>query len=340
VAGHRRPRDGEAMDRLHENESILIGQELVSNNGWFRLRMMSTGGLELYRVQLGQLLWKSLAIARVGSLAAMQPDGSFVLRGRRTAPYWSTPTAGNPGAFVVLQNDGNLVVYDRNNRPLWASGSNPDLIAPTIRYTGEGGYTYNETSESWKQLCTAFPCFWALQWPGYATDVIEDAINGQAVVIQLWKGLCPKFLGFAGVQNFPGGVGAEVGVYRRMPGRVRPSSLPLPDNPFTRQIKNALQTLADNELWWAFPELGATTECTFINPVTGQPMFSAGPQTGYWLTKWMDENRYEQYKRDTGTSPSYTDYILEYRINGKTYPRWPADKSTAAVLAATALLLS
>jgi len=310
------------MDRLHTNESLHIDQELTSSNGWFRLRMSSSGGLVLYRVQVGQTTWTSLAQAHVGAYATMQADGSFVIRWPMGAAYWSTPTAGHPGAYVVLQDDGNLVVFDSANRPLWASQSGQDMQAPTIRYVGEGGYSYNETSESWKQMCTAFPCFLALQWPGYATAIVEDVINGQAVVIQLWKGLCSKFLGFAGVNYFPGGVGAEVGIYRRIPGKIRPTSLPLPPGPITTQISNALKTFADNDLWWPFPELGATIDCTFINPVTNEPVFGAGPETTYWLTKWMDENRYAQYQKDKPTPPNYTDYILEYRINGKKYRRW------------------
>ena len=48
------------------------------------------------------------------------------------------------------------------------------------------------------------------------------------MVIQLWKGNCPKFLGFIGIESFPGGIGAEVGVYRRIPGRFRPPPFPRP----------------------------------------------------------------------------------------------------------------
>jgi hypothetical protein len=339
------------MDRLQANEALSINQELVSNNGWFRLRMSSSGALVLYRTQVGHTVWTSTAVAQVGALAAMQADGNFVTRAAQGAPYWSTGTAGHPGAWVVLQDDGNLVVYDSANHALWASQSTQDLMAPTIRYSS-AGYSYNETSESWKQMCTAFPCFWALQWPGYATDVIEDKIDGQDVVIQLWKGLCPKFLGFAGLQAFPGGVGAEVGIYRRIPGKLRTPSASLgflPQDLSTR-ISGALTNLTDNELWWPFPELGATLEFTFINPVTGETVFSAGAEQSYWLTKWMDEGNflqyegtYRQYQTDHATPANWTDYILEYKINGKSYPQWPAGagaiSAEAGVISAGALLL-
>ena len=80
------------------------------------------------------------------------------------------------------------------------------LPDPTIYVTDARGYSYDETSDDWKQRCAALPCFAAMHWPGYDTRVVEDVIDGQAVVIQLWKGLCSQFLGLS---NFPGGYGAK-----------------------------------------------------------------------------------------------------------------------------------
>jgi hypothetical protein len=51
--------------------------------------------------------------------------------------------------------------------------------------------------------------------------------------------------------------------------------------------------------------------------------FTAGPQTSYWLCKWMNEWSYKDYMFDQGMGDfpaDWTDYILEYTINGKT--RW------------------
>lgn len=254
----------------------------------------------------------------------MQEDGNFVTYTPQGVPYWATATDGHPGASVVLQDDGNLVVYDPANHPLWASNTAQDLRDPIIRYVGEGGYSYNETSELWKEMCSVFPCFTALQWPGYATEVIDAEINGQAVVIQLWKGWCQKFLGFLGVNIFPGGIGAEVGIYHRIPGRARIPPLPLLPSDLGIKTANAINTFTDDELWWPFPELGTTLEFSFINPRTGNTAFSAGPEKSYWLTKWMDEASYQEFQRDKPTPSSWADYILEYRINGKRYHRWPA----------------
>jgi hypothetical protein len=191
-------------------------------------------------------------------------------------------------------------------------------------------------------MCAAFPCFEALQWPGYATAIIDDVIDGVPVVIQLWKGLCEKFEA-PFFSEFPGGVGAEVGIYRRIPGKVVPTNFSgLPVGGFLTKLLTELGTLAANDLWWPFPELGATIEMRFINPLTREVVFSAGPQTGYWLTKWMEPSSYQQYTQDHMAPSGYTDYIVEYTINGKKYHHWPAepgDLGAGDVASAAAWLL-
>lgn len=309
--------------------------------GWFTLRMFSNGDLALYRTQNNASMWTSPALGRSGGYAIMQGDGNFVTYSAEGAPYWATGTDGHPGASLVVQDDGNLVVYDTGNRALWASNTKTNMNTPTIRYPDPGGYMCDETSESWKVLCQQFPCFWALQWPGYATDVIDTIIDGQPVVIQLWKGYCPKFLGFLGVSSFPGGYGAEVGVYRRIPGKARPSASTLSflHGDIAAKVLGALSNFADDDLWWPFPELGATIECSLINPRTGETFLHAGPQTGYWLTKWMESGDYRNYQRDHATPASSTDYILDYRINGRSYRRWPGPPVATPPSAAIDLLL-
>jgi hypothetical protein len=320
------------MNRLQANQQLNADDELMSNNGWFGFHMYNDGSFGLYRTQTRTSLWSAPrnASGQPGSFIVMQGDGNFVAYAPDGTPYWATNTDGNPGASVVLQDDGNLVVYDAADRPLWASNTVQDLRSPTIRYWDRMGYSYNETSESWKELCSAFPCFFALQWPGYASDIVEDIINEQPVVIQLWKGFCPKFFG---LQFFPGGVGAEVGVYRRIPGRARPASLPFPLNmsPLNTKVLGALATLADNELWWPFPELGAEIEYTLTNPNTNQPFFSAGPEKSYSMAKWMDPDSYDKYREDQGrnTPTQLENYILDYKINGNNYPRWSTGRAMA-----------
>jgi hypothetical protein len=170
-------------------------------------------------------------------------------------------------------------------------------------------------------MCRALPCFKALQWAGYATTVVEDTINGQPVVIQLWKGWCPQFLG---LPNFPGGMGAEVGVYRRIPGKTLPA-----DQSFVpaglRPLLQALDFLDPQGLWWPYLELGTTISFTLTNRETNQAFFTTGPEQTYWLNRWMQPASFDKYKKDTGNKlPGSGDalWTLQYQINGKTYPVW------------------
>ena len=311
------------MNSLSYPEQLQSGQTLVSNNGYFTLELFPDGTLALYRTQVKHTMWTSPP-SQPGGFAAMQDDGNFVTYSPAGVAAWASNTDGHPGAWLALLDDGNLVVRD-SHRLLWQTHTETDLQAPTIRYVKEGGYSYNETAENWKAMCQAFPCFVAMQWPGYASVAVEDVIDGQPVVIQLWKGLCSKFGGFLGLQNFPGGVGAEVGIYRRIPGKASPTTFPgLPQFGVAEKLINELSAGEDADIWWPFPELDATIEFNFINPLTGEIVFSAGPQKSYWLTKWMDENVYPNYQSDHSAPAAYTDYILDFTVNGKTYPTWPA----------------
>lgn len=314
---------------LQANQQLSINDQLPSNNGLLSVMMQGDGNVVLYRTQFGRALWASNTEGMPVTHVIMQADGNLVAYSTDGTAYWATGTQGHPGARAVLQDDGNFVVYDSANNALWASNTVQDFNSPTFRYTDDSGYKYDETSEWVKQLCTALPCFALLQWPGYSTQVIDTIngqpvlINGQPVVIQLWKGTCQKFLGSS---DFPGGIGAEVGIYHRMPGRARPTlqSLSFLPAPLAAFIVSTIATLTDDQLWWAFPELNTQTQFTLINPVTNQTFYAAGPETTYWRNKWMDDDSYEQYQNDQrGGSPSSpTDYVLDYSINGISFQRW------------------
>jgi hypothetical protein len=321
------------MDRLQANQQLNVNDKITSNNGLFTLVMQGDGNLVLYRTDNRSAPWASNTWGSPANRAVMQGDGNFVVYGPDGHPYWNSGTAGYPGACVVVQDDGNLVVYDKIGTARWASNT-AQSFSPTIQYTDARGYAYNETSEAWKRMCQAFPCFAALQWPGYATDVRQINIGGQDVVVQLWKGWCPKFLG---LPNFPGGNGAEVGIYRKIRGRVRPTILPFLPPSLAATILGGLATLSDDMIWWPYPELNTTLEYELINPETNQAFFHAGPEKSYWLAKWMDDGSYSKYQKDQGkkwpwlpdwwpgnsrTPGSSTGYVLDYTINGQRYPRW------------------
>jgi hypothetical protein len=305
--------------RLDSGSELQVGDELVSRNGWVRLVLEPNGDLVLYRTQVQRRLWSSgtTGVDRV----RMEANGDLVAASAQ-GTQWHSDTDGNPGAHAVLGDDGNFAVYDTLENPLWSTGTIQDFHTPAVEVVDDN-YSYVETSESWKALCSQLPCFTALQWPGYATLVIDDEIDGENVVIQLWKGWCPQLLGSS---TFPGGVGGEVGVYRRMPGSLRVGSLPFMPKGVTRYIRQRFGEFTDREFWWPFPELEAELEFTLVNPVTGDAVFSAGPETSYWLAKWMSLGSYARYAvNQSARVPLLIDsYILEYSINGRP-GRWPAD---------------
>lgn len=206
----------------------------------------------------------------------------------------------------------------------------PSLV---IKYADNDGYKYVETSEELKIAASALPCCKALQWPNYSTEIVEDVIDGKPVVIQLWKGWCQQFLSS---DNFPGGIGAEVGVYERVTGRGFPAIKPdlIPDSMWN--FARAASSHAGDNLWWPVAERHEV-EFELINPITNARFFDASPQRTYWRNKWMDTDSYDQYQNSTGKRWSWlpgwvpgnsrtprfaSQYVLNYKINGKSYPSW------------------
>jgi len=207
-----------------------------------------------------------------------------------------------------------------------------NMSSPVKSYV-ENGYKFVETSEEWKQLCTVLPCFKQVEWPDYETAIFEDEINGKPVVIQVWKGWCQQFLNR---EDFPGGIGAEVGVYERVAGRGFPAARPDFFDETTWIFLQRGSKLANDDFWWPVAQMHEI-EFDFINPITGTVMFRAGSEKTYWMNKWMDTDSYDDYRRTQGkrwwwlpewfpknsrTPILAQQYILEYKINGKTYPRW------------------
>jgi len=202
----------------------------------------------------------------------------------------------------------------------------------TIAYE-ENGYDFVETSDDLKDAAGVLPCFWALQWPNYATNVIEANIDGKDVVIQLWKGWCQQFLSSP---EFPGGIGAEVGIYERVSGRGFPADRPEWMPVVLFEFLQAKSKLANGDFWWPVEEKHSV-EFELINPVTNQTFFKAGPQNTYWRNKWMDTDSYDKYQNkqekrwqwlpgwfpgNSLTPPFSSWYLLDYKINGVPFERW------------------
>jgi hypothetical protein len=218
------------------------------------------------------------------------------------------------------------------------------MLDSTTSYKDDRGYDYVGMSESWKKLCIPLPCSErVVVEPVYKTQWLTTTINGQEVVIQAWKGQLPK-----GVRSLPGGVGGEVGIYRRMPGRKIPELLDIPAlstfpeatqpmvRAFVSTVIKEFVELAESgvELWWPFPELGAQIDMWFINPRTGGDFFTASPSEpagGYWMSRWMDYGSYVSYIASEQLQvPIHAhDYVMELGVAGKRF-RW-ADASRPIV---------
>jgi hypothetical protein len=187
------------------------------------------------------------------------------------------------------------------------------MPSPTRHYTDKNGYGYVELEDWWKNACLGLPSFANEQWPDYATKAIDQKIRGNDVVVQLWVGWCQKFLG---LETFPGGIGAEVGIYRRIPGKTLLVDASLGFLP--PPLQTILSTIEGGDLWWPYPELG--TELTFelVNPTTGKTFFTAGPEKTFWLNKWMDTDSYEKYKKSQDERVPFlsASYNLKYTIDG------------------------
>jgi hypothetical protein len=189
---------------------------------------------------------------------------------------------------------------------------------PTLQDKDHRGYDFVETSEWWKTMCEPLPSFAEVWWPDYATKVIEETIGGKPVVIQLWKGWCQRFLGR---DDFPGGIGAEVGIYRREAGRVLPENLPDLPGRTADFLLRGLSRVVHDRFWWPFPALDAEVDFELVNPRTNDVFFAAKPQRTYWRNRWMNPDSYEHYRRSVNHEvPMFSaQYTMRYRINGQSY---------------------
>jgi hypothetical protein len=195
---------------------------------------------------------------------------------------------------------------------------------PVLRSADPDSYQYVETSDWWKGLCNTLPCFAGLQWPGYATRAFDANVNGRPVVIQLWKGWCPKFLG---QPNFPGGTGGEVGVYERVPDRAKPTALDFLVASLESSILGLLDPLALDQIWWPVTNpaflRSLTVEFVLINPITEQIFLQSGTERNtYWANRWMDDASYTRYKAQSPTPAQPTDYILRCNVGGQFIESW------------------
>ena len=210
------------------------------------------------------------------------------------------------------------------------------MLDSVTEYKDHRGYDMVGMSPSWKKLCLVLPCSERVVIePFYKTRWIATQLDGQQIVIQVWKGHIPK-----GVRAMPGGVGGEVGIYRRDPNRRIPDALDIPSlalfpeearpavKAFMSKVIKEFVELVESgvELWWPFPELNAQIDMRLVNPKTDEDFFTATPAEpagGYWMSRWMNYDSYMSYIADNQLRvPLHAhEYVMEFAVKGRRF-RW------------------
>jgi hypothetical protein len=126
TAPQQQPPAGTPSDTLIADQSLTVGQELLSAGGAYKLVLQGDGNLVLYSTSTGGALWASgTAVQNPGQLV-MQGDGNLVLYAADGTAYWASGTSlvGRPAPCkLVLQDDGTLNVYDGSGAVMWASNT-------------------------------------------------------------------------------------------------------------------------------------------------------------------------------------------------------------------------
>ena len=108
-----------ANNVLCSNQTIPVGNYIISSNGTYRLTMQSDGNLVLYN-NVHQALWASCTANTNATFAILQSDGNFVVYNNAHTPLWASNTAGRPNDYLLMQDNGDAVIYDAGSA-LWAS---------------------------------------------------------------------------------------------------------------------------------------------------------------------------------------------------------------------------
>ena len=230
--------------------------------------------------------------------------------------------------------------------PLWTmrdafavqSCGGPHDIGPPSKYSNlvnripvefkRRRYFKSEIAEPWKNQCRWLPCFHGVCWPGYAERVIENVpVGNRYLIIHLWKGYCNKFL-FSNA--FPGGIGAEIGVYLVQPdswiqahkGELA-TAIDIADAVLNPRFfyKKALE-LPNPHKWFPAWELDIEMRFKLIDPDTQQVVIDTQPKPGYWCTEWLDVDVYKEWEDCRGAPINGTHLTLQYWINGVRQPDW------------------
>jgi murein DD-endopeptidase MepM/ murein hydrolase activator NlpD len=108
---------------LVNNNAMLPGTGIKSNNQCFNLNAQSDGNLVLYRKSTGQALWDSRTYGQNIKQTVFQNDGNLVIYNTSNQAVWASRTDGRGGKRLTVQDDGNFVMYNAQNQALWATNT-------------------------------------------------------------------------------------------------------------------------------------------------------------------------------------------------------------------------
>jgi hypothetical protein len=102
---------------LLPNQSLRVGDSLLSYDEKYRLILQGDGNLVLYSPT--RALWSTATVGRGGMRLILQTDGNLVLYRSDWVPVWDSRTDGQGSVRLIPQTDGNLVLYTNSWRPTW-----------------------------------------------------------------------------------------------------------------------------------------------------------------------------------------------------------------------------
>lgn len=103
---------------LYANQTLELGDRLLSYDERFQLIMQGDGNLVLY-ANSGAAIWSSGTAGKGAVRLIMQYDGNLVLYRANWTPVWTSNTSGRGPSMLIPQTDGNLVLYTEGWKPTW-----------------------------------------------------------------------------------------------------------------------------------------------------------------------------------------------------------------------------